>query len=282
MKISVTSYSFHKYIRDGKYRQEDCIRLAKELGFSAIEFTDIAGENEDERIENAKSIRALADAAELPIVAYAVGADLCKTTDAERDAEIRRLCHHVDIAHILGAPVMRHDTFFNYGRRSFDMMLPYGVPIARAVTRYAVTLGIRTCTENHGYISQDSDRVERFFNAVNDDNFGVLVDFGNFLCVDENPLTAVSRLAPYAFHCHAKDFKRSDTRDGCLVTRGANYIYGATLGTGVVPVKQCLAIMKRNGYDGYITLEYEGRDDPMVGIAEGKRNLEKYISEVVG
>lgn len=281
MKISVTSYSFHKYIRDGKYRLEDCIRLAKELGFSAIEFTDIAGENEDERIKNAKSIRALADAAELPIVAYAVGADLCKTGEAERDAEIRRLCHHADIAHILGATVMRHDTFFNYGRRSFDMMLPYGVPIARAVTRYAATLGIRTCTENHGYISQDSDRVERFFNAVNDDNFGVLVDFGNFLCVDENPLTAVSRLAPYAFHCHAKDFKRSDTRDGCLVTRGANYIYGATLGTGVVPVKQCLAIMKRNGYDGYITLEYEGRDDPMVGIADGKRNLEKYISEVM-
>ena len=32
--------------------------------------------------------------------------------------------------------------------------------------------------------------MERLYNAVKDDNFGFLIDVGNFLCVDEDPRIA--------------------------------------------------------------------------------------------
>ena len=54
MKISVSSYSFSKYISEGKLTQFSCIAAAKELGFDAIEFVDIIphdGSTEVERSE---------------------------------------------------------------------------------------------------------------------------------------------------------------------------------------------------------------------------------------
>ena len=76
----------------------------------------------------------------------------------------------------------------------------------RAVTEFGAELGVATTVENHGFFAQDSDRCEQLMKAVGHKNFGSLVDFGNFLCADENPVAAVTRMAPYAKHCHAKDF----------------------------------------------------------------------------
>jgi sugar phosphate isomerase/epimerase len=38
-----------------------------------------------------------------------------------------------------------------------------------------------------------------------------------------------------------------------------------------------VAILKRAGYDGYLTVEYEGAEDCIAGIARGKNNLEQFI-----
>ena len=42
MKIAVSSYSFQKYINQGIMTQLDTVAKAHALGFSAIEFTDLA------------------------------------------------------------------------------------------------------------------------------------------------------------------------------------------------------------------------------------------------
>ena len=41
MKLAVSSYSFQQYLQDGRLTQLSCIAKAKELGFDAIEFTDL-------------------------------------------------------------------------------------------------------------------------------------------------------------------------------------------------------------------------------------------------
>lgn len=284
MKISVSSYSFSQYIRQGKMTQFDTVAKAKELGFEAIEFTDIDGAPDLEvQKENARKIRAEADRLGMEINAYTIGACLYKDTQEEMDAEVERLKGQLDVAAILGAKVMRHDVCYQLGKtgnsRSFDLMLPTIAENARKVTEYAATLGIKTCTENHGYIAQDSDRVERLFNAVNHDNYGLLVDMGNFLCADEDPVKAVSRVAPYAIHVHAKDMLyRTTCETGWSMTRGCNYFKGTVVGEGDVPVLKCLQILKRAGYDGFVSIEFEGADDCINGISRGLANLTKFIS----
>lgn len=287
MKISVSSYSFAQAIRAGKMTQFDCVAKAKELGFDAIEFTDIDGAPDlEKQKENAKALRAEAKRVGIDINAYTIGACLYKETAAEREAEVERLKGQLDVAALLGAKVLRHDVCYTLGKsgpsRSFDGMLPYIAESARKITEYAQTLGIRTCTENHGYIAQDSDRVERLFNAVAHDNYGLLVDMGNFICADEDPATAVSRVAPYAIHAHVKDMMVREVPTGpCRsMTRGGKYFCGTVVGEGNIPVKRCLSILKRAGYEGYLSIEFEGAEECIGAISRGLANLKGFLAEL--
>lgn len=292
MKVSVSSYSFSQYINSGKLTLVECVSKAKELGFDAIEFTDIPGETYEAKKALATSIRAKADECGMVINSYTIGACLFTPDEngnadkAASEAEVERLKMQVDLAKLLGAEIMRHDVCYSLGSkgasRSFDLMLPEIARNTRQVTEYARTLGIRTCSENHGYIAQDSDRVERLFNAVNHDNYGLLVDVGNFICADENPETAVSRVAPYAIHVHAKDMivRSTPTESCCSMTRGCNYFCGCVVGEGDIPVKKCLSILKRAGYDGYVSIEFEGREDCISGITRGLANLRRFLAEI--
>lgn len=191
--------------------QFDTLAKAKELGFEAIEFTDI-DRKEDYALqtENARKLRLEADRLGMEINAYTIGGCLFQEKQESMDAEVERL--------------------------------------------------------------------ERLFNAVAHDNYGLLVDMGNFLCVDEDPIHAVSRVAPYAFHVHIKDMRIKNTSIGSMMTRGGNYLKGTVVGKGDVPVKQCLQILKRIGYEGYVYLEYEGAEDCIAGITRSLANIRQMLS----
>ncbi len=290
MKLSVSSYSYRQLIRSGKMTQLDVIAKAAEMGFDGVEFIDLhpfEGATQADQLAYAEQIRAAADAAGIELVAYAVGANLYQGSKEADDREIERLKGQLDVAAALGTKLMRHDVCgserVNGRVVSFERMLPTLAENTRRVTEYAATLGIQTCSENHGFVAQDSDRVAALYNAVGHENYGLLVDIGNFACVDENSVRAVSRLAPYAIHAHAKDFRvrpyHAHPADGekYITTRGCNYLYACAIGEGDIPVEQCVAILKRAGYNGYLTVEYEGVEDCIAGITRGKNNLKSYI-----
>lgn len=286
MKIGISSYSFQQYISQNKLNQLSCIEKSKELGFDAIEFTELTPHDGSSKKDYAKKIAEEANKHGIEITCYAVGANLVCETEEEYNNQIATLKERLDEAAILGVKLFRHDATFDLkNTRSFDLAIPQLVKGIREVTEYAKSLGIKTMIENHGLICQDSDRVERLFNAVDHENFGLLVDMGNFTCVDENPALAVSRLARYAFHAHAKDmlmlpFDGNIQTEGYFNTRACNKLKGTIIGQGIVPVKQCIAILKAQGYDGTLSIEYEGSDDCIVGIEKGFKNLKSYIEEL--
>ena len=285
MKISVSSYSFQQYISAGKLAHFDVIQKARDMGFEAIEFIDLPAASYEEQVAYAHKLRAEADRLGMTVNAYTIGANLYHPTPEGCAAEVERLKGQVDIAAILGCSVMRHDVCYGTGNagasRSFGLMLPTIAANARAVTEYAATKGVRTCTENHGYIAQDSYRVEQLFNAVAHDNYGLLVDVGNFVCADEDSCAAVSRVAPYAVHVHAKDmYKSAEPLPGYGMTRGCNYFKGAIVGEGDCNVEKCLQILKRVGYDGYCSIEFEGSEDCIEGIAKGFENLKAMLERL--
>ena len=280
MKVSVSSYSFYQYVRAGKITLTEICAKARSMGFEAIEFIDMPADSD--QIAMAKEIRKSADDAGMPIIAYTIGANMYHNDNASWETEFDRMKGQIEITNILGASLMRHDVCYQIDpkARSFDLMLPTIAENTRKVTEYAQAHGVRTCSENHGHIAQDSDRVERLFNAVNHENYGLLVDFGNFMCVDENNITAVSRVAPYAFHVHAKDMiihpDKPETQN-FRMTRGMNRLEATYIGHGDADVQRCLKIMKKAGYDGYVSIEFEGDMDCIEGIKKGKENLDKYL-----
>ncbi len=286
MKYSVSSYSYSQLTSSGEYTEKQLIALAKEMGFDGIEFAEIHPPVGTDKLAYAEELRREAEKQEIAIVAYCIGANLLDDTDRE----IERLKGEVDVAAALGVPVMRHDASGGYGKedrgqRGFNNALPEIVRGYKAVTEYAKTKGIRTCIENHGFFCQDSCRVEAIINGVADPNFGALVDIGNFLCADEDPAVAVGNVAPYAFHVHAKDFHFKKGTEfvpshGFFMTRGGNYLRGAVIGHGAVPVQQCLKILKNAGYNGYVTVEFEGVENAKTGVSWGLDTL-KRIEELI-
>ena len=61
------------------------------------------------------------------------------------------------------------------------------------------------------------------------------------------------------------------------MSRGGNYLRGAIIGHGDIPVVQCLSVLKRSGYDGYVSIEFEGIESTMTGIEIGLENLKRFI-----
>ena len=273
MKIGVSSYSFSKHIKNTGANYIDICNIAKEYGFDGIEFIDLSLE-----IQPAESVTALAETIRehcakigLEIAAYTVGADFI-----DHENEVERLKAQVDIAAVLGAKVMRHDVTW---RRDVPWreIVEKVAPMVREVAEYAASRGVRTCTENHGYVMQDSHRVETLMLTVNHPNYGWLVDMGNFLCADEPPLHALPIAAPYAVHAHAKDFlmKEENPGEGWFPTRNGWSLRGTVVGHGVVPVKECVRILKEAGYDGWLSLEFEGMEEPLAAIRAGSEYLRK-------
>lgn len=290
MKIAVSSYSFQRLIREGRETQLSCVRLAKELGYDGIEFTDLIPHDGSSPAAYAGRIARECEKYDMPVTNYTVGADFLRGCGGDLDAEVDRVKAQVNIAHILGASSMRHDATTGFadsarGQRGFAQALPRLAQGCKRVTEYAAHKGIRTMIENHGFFCQDSARVEQVVNAVADENFGLLLDMGNFLCADEAPEHAFGVLAPYAFYVHAKDFHVKpggyNPGKGFFMSRGGNYLRGAVIGHGEVPVRQCLSIMRQNGYDGYVGVEFEGIEENLLALAYDLENLRRMLAEVL-
>lgn len=285
MKIGVSSYSFQQLINSGDETYLSIIFKAKEMGFDGIEFIDLKVPEGMTEEEYAKALRAESERVGLPIIAYTISADLL--SDKGLEAEIERVCKKIDVAEILGAKVLRHDAAWSVPDEAksyvgFEQVLPTLVEGCRKITEYAKAKGIVTSIENHGFFCQDSERVEKIVTGVADSNFGVLIDIGNFCCVDENSANAVGRLAPFAKHVHAKDFHIKSGNglnpgEGFFKSRGGNYLRGSIIGHGDIPVYQCINILKDKGYDGWISVEFEGLENCEKGIKIGFDNLKSMI-----
>ncbi|MFW5787647.1 MAG: sugar phosphate isomerase/epimerase family protein, partial [Halanaerobiales bacterium] len=204
MKISVNTYSFSDLINAGEMTQIEAIEKAAEMGFDEIEFSGLEIQEGETPLSMAKIIRKKCEKTGIGIANYAIGADFLQGSNGDLKAEIERLKKEVEVAAALGTNKMRHDASRGFpdnyqGLKSFDKALPALIKGCKAVTKYAADYGIKTMIENHGFFCQESRLVEKVVNGVNHPNFGVLIDIGNFLCVDEEPIEAITRLMPYAF-----------------------------------------------------------------------------------
>ena len=292
MKYSVSSYSYASMIRDGEITPFEVIAKTKELGFDAIEFVDFIDFlpiPEEERPDYARKIKAEADRVGLEISCLTIGADFINGSEGNVEKEIERVKKFVDLGAILGVSRMRHDATVGYAWNSgnyaaFETLLPRLADACRTVTEYAEQFGITTMIENHGFYSQDADRVEKLHQAINHKNFKLLCDMGNFLCADENPALSFARVAPYVGYVHAKDFIvkpfNEDPGKGAFQTRSGSWLRGTIVGHGNVPVKQCLHLVKKAGYDDYVSIEFEGLEPVPVALSIGLDNLKRYWSQL--
>ncbi|MCI8554836.1 MAG: sugar phosphate isomerase/epimerase [Clostridiales bacterium] len=283
MKYGVSSYNYRRH----QINCFDAAEQAKKTGFDHIEYIDLNETEAGDMCEVARRLHTHCEALGLEIWCYTVQADFLWGSGGDLKAEIERIKAKIDIGEALGVHLMRHDasTGWPEGKEgTFDEAVERIAAACRELTAYAEQKGIRTMVENHGYYCQASERMEKIVTAVNHPNFGLLVDMGNFLCVDETPAEAVRRLIPHAFHLHCKDFHchpadYPNPGEGYFRSQGNGYIRAAIVGHGDVNVRQCLEIAKSAGYQGRLSLEFEGMEDVETGNRIGLDNMKRFWEE---
>jgi len=264
----------------------DAIKKTKELGADGVEF--VLDDNTPDGLSLSEYAIKLTEYAheiglETPI--YTTGANFLAP---DLKAEIARLKKHIDAASDAGIKLLRHDIAWGFpddykGVETFEAILPIVAPAIREVAEYAESKGVMTCSENHGRLVQDSDRMLRIFTEVNHPNYRYLCDIGNFGGVDEDCAVAVSKLTQFIVHVHAKDsFVRSgmlpDPGYGWNKSRAGNYRRATIYGQGNQPSLQCLQIIADSGYDGFVSVEYEGIEDCLLGIEQSFINLKRHLN----
>lgn len=284
MKIAVSSYSFSQAMRDSRMTIMDVIPKAKEMGYEGVEIVR-GGWSDEEMRAMAPKLKAQSEEYGMPIIAYMVGADFIRNG---LDAEVERLKREAEVAALLGAPRMRHDSTGGRDANDNPVTVEEALPIVaegyRRVTEFAAGLGVHTMIENHGYFFQDACRVKKLIETVNHPNFGWLMDMGNFMCADEKPVESVKIAAPMAVHAHAKDFFHKEKGEyvpngqGWFGTRSGNALRGTIIGHGAVNVPECLKTLRAAGYDGWLSVEFEGIEDCITSLEADLKNLKEMLA----
>ena len=288
MKTCISTYSYSKLYEGGGFTRFDAIDQTKKFGCDGVEFV-LSDETPDGTTprEHALALTERAHKVGLEVPIYTTGANFL-TPDPE--AEVERVCKHIDIAAECGIPTLRHDIGWKFfdgfpGVHTYKAVIDYVAPHIRKVAEYAAEKGVKTCSENHGFLMQDSNRMLELFAAVNHPNYGWLCDMGNFQCADEDCGVAVSRLMDLIFHVHAKDnFIRSgmmyNPGRGYGRNRGGSYRRATIFGHGDVPTFQIMSAIKASGYDGYVSLEFEGIEENIMALDIGIENLKRMIADL--
>ena len=283
MRLAISTYSLWRWMSERGKTLDDALVWIKSLGVDGVEFVGLSQDGGDP-IARAKELRSRCAGLGLTVAGYCVGAEFL-VDDAEQRKAIDAVKREVDVAFALGATNMRHDVTRGPqagAETSFDEVLQRVVPAVRAVTEHGAAVGVRTSVENHGFYLQTAERVERLVDAVGNRNFAVTLDLGNFLCLDQDPVASAQRLASKAIMVHAKDFHVRPKTDlplpGWFATPTEIALRGAIVGHGVIETKRQLAILRDAGYRGFVSLEFEGIEDPEAGVRMGVEWLKARIA----
>ncbi len=287
IQLAISTYSLRRWQQEQSRTLEQVLEQIRALGVAAVEFSGL-----DEaagaigHVPRAEQLRRHCESLGLAVAGYCVGGELLAPPGEQRKT-IDRIQRDVDVAAALGARTMRHDVTRGWdasphaksisGARTFLTAVKIIAPAVREIAEYAAERSIVTSLENHGFYMQASLRVERFIRAVNHPNFRLTMDMGNFLCVNENPVHAVRRLAKRAVMVHVKDFhvkrKAAAPTFGWFATPTAIALRGAIVGHGAIDIPTQLKLLRRAKYTGYLSLEFEGIEEPVQGIKLGLEYL---------
>jgi sugar phosphate isomerase/epimerase len=286
MKLGVSTYSLYQALARGEMTIRDVIAYIAEIGGEHVEIVPLGFElgNNPELIAQ---IREQAQTSGIELSNYAVGANFSGLDDAGYEAELAKLKQEVDIAAALGVTRMRHDVAMSSDCSlvHFIEELPRLADACRQIADYAAQYGITTSVENHGYYIQHSERVRTLVALVDRPNFRTTLDVGNFLCVDEDAAVAVKGNIGLASMVHVKDFyrRRGDIAlgQGWFKSAGGYQLRGAIIGQGDIDIPRALQTVKDSGYDGYISVEFEGMEECRLGTRLGLEYIKRVWEQLV-
>ena len=272
-KFAIATYSYWHF-REPKVTVQEVIDHAANLGAHGVDVLHVQMDNETQ--EYLKSLRQRAENNGVELICLSIHQDFVDPDNTVRDKNIEHTLRCIDIAHELGISYIR----LNSGRwntiKSFDeLMANRGIePILPGFTEddgfnwciesiteclpAAEKAGVVLALENHWGLTRTPEGLLRIVNAIGSPWLGVLMDTGNFL---EDPYGKLEQIAAQAVFVQAK-----------------TYYGGGEWYTLDLDYPRIANILKKVNYQGYISLEFEGKEDANTGVPKSLELLRQAFS----
>ncbi len=273
-RIGVSTYSYWRFRDDSKLSIEECIDLAADAGFDAVEILHI--QMQDESNGALQRIKQRAFRRGLDLCGFSTHQTFVSPDPEVRKQNVEHTIKCIELAYALGIPTIRVNTGRWGTTKTFDeLMANKGIEprlegysdedgfgwvneslekCLPAAERCGVVLGL----ENHWGLGRTADGVLRVIREINSPWLRATLDTGNFL---ENQYAQYEQLAPEAVFVQAK-----------------TYYGGGTWYTLDIDYDRVAEILRQANYRGYISLEFEGKEDHQTAIPKSLELLRQAFS----
>jgi L-ribulose-5-phosphate 3-epimerase len=255
--LTCETYSFRQLIRAGKLDMTTIPAFYKEQGIKGISYNDMFFKTLDDAYID--QVKAAVKKAGRVVTCYVIEGGLAMADEAKRQAQIDADKEKMRAAHRLGAPIVRINVGSTGRQENADDTLGVERVIAafKELLPLAKQLNLKISIENHGGVSKTAANIVRIINSTDPRWVGALVDFGNFPA--DVRYSEIEKVAPFAFVTHVK-VNNFDAQGEAV-----DYDF-----------PRVLESLKKNHYKGAISIEYEGRLDPIEGVQKSKALILKY------
>jgi L-ribulose-5-phosphate 3-epimerase len=272
--IAVSTYSFWRFKAGMKMPMEKCIDEAARMGFDAVDVLLIQMANTEKSYLNKVKRHALINGLDLCCMSTHQG--YVYPGQAERQKNIDKTIHQIEIAYQLGIPIIRLNTGRWGTSGSFDdLMANRGIePVLPGYTEEdgfkwvidsiekclpkAKECGVILGLENHWGLARTPEGLLRIVDAIDSPWLQVLLDTGNFL---EDPYDKLEKCAPQTVFMQAKTYYGG----GLWYTLDLDY-------------PRIARIMKKHDFQGYVSLEFEGEEDYKTAVPKSFKLLREAFS----
>lgn len=278
VKLGVSTYSYWHF-RTAKVPVEKVIDHASALGVQGVDILhrqmdieekaplDAAGRAYCQKLKR----HALVNGVDL--ICLSIHQNFVSPQADERQKHIDHTIKCIQMAHELGVPCIR----LNSGRwntiKSFDELMKrrgeepeiegykdddafgWVIESIEKCLPQAERHGVVLALENHWGLTRKPEGVLRIVNAIQSPWLGAMMDTGNFL---EEPYPKLELMAPKTVFVQAK-----------------TYFGGGEWYTLDLDYARIARMLRDVNYRGYVSLEFEGKEDPATGVPKSLELLRK-------
>jgi sugar phosphate isomerase/epimerase len=273
-------WSLVSYARAGRIDAPGFVSYAAQIGAQGVELLDVFWKDRQRELPQ---VMARLRESGLPVSAYAIGNDLVQPDTQQRAQQVQSVRAGVDVAKQLGTSLLR---VFSGGEKagvSPEEGHAWIVDGLREGAAYAARHGVTLALENHGLFAGRADQVRCIVDSVGSPFLRANIDTGNFLLVSQNPVDAARELGPLAAYVHLKDFRAvgpGEQVEEAYTGLGDRRYVGTVIGAWDVDLRAVLAALRDAGYDGWLSIEYEGTADAKQGLEQSVQATHKLVKEV--
>lgn len=230
LKLGVASYSFRKFSR------EQAIRMTRELGVTYINVKEfhLAMNSKPEEI----------DAARKQFTDAGLIIDGCGNVNFQKDDE-SDIRNKFEYAKRLGAPVI------------VCAPTPQTLP---KLEKFVKEYNIKVAVHNHGPEDKYFPSPASVMAAVKDldPRCGLCIDIGHTVRTGADVVQAIADAGSRLHDLHTKDLRDTNAKESQVA-----------VGRGSIPIPRIFEQLMRQGYNGWVDLEYEiEENNPMPGMQE--------------